>query len=222
MSGCPRIFDHTTFPEVHWSRSEAQQQEFILPPGFESVRALFSKGIIEVLEDLNAFRCLRESEHLDTLDPKRLVYIDNAQAWNESRLLQLQASADNYHPVVNCCLTAAYVCSYALFSEIWSGTFITSRLSKQLLQQVNESISSIENEDYTNLLVWLVYIGAAFSADHETRLGFRTLVRSLSDMWNCMNTWEQTLSVLRLFVWSDAIFLDRCRAVWEESHGDCS
>ncbi len=154
VSGCARLFDHTTFQALYWSRGQVLECDFILPPGLERVSSLFSAEIITVLEDLNGFRFLRESGGWNLSSLELLTYIDNAQVWNESRIFNIQKQANgSLNPAVDCCLTGAYICSYSLFSEIWAGTFITSRLSTHLLHQLNESVFRFTGEHENNVFL---------------------------------------------------------------------
>ena len=218
ISGCPRLFDHETFPELYWSRTQLPGHTFDLPAGFEDFRDSFCEDLITVLEDLNAFRVLQEATRCRLPELEKMIYIDNAQAWIESRLCDLGTKSSNLHPSVGCCLTAAYICSYSLFCEIWQGSFITSRLSTRLLQQVSTAVSKISAERYRELFLWLIYIGAAFSDDEDTRIGFVALLlsekKSLSPN---SNGWEDTVSTLRRFIWSETLHYSRCLSVWAES-----
>ena len=220
LSDSARIFDHTTFSEMDWSRDQLREDDYALPPGLASSRDLFTEEIITVLEDIHAFQRMRDSQECDPQDYETMIRIDNGQAWNESRLFNIGHMTDNLGFLVKCCLTVAYLCSYALYSEIWSGTFITSRLSSRLLLQLEEAEGDPQWSTNPKLVLWLVYIGAAFSEDREARSGFVNLLQTLqsesAETCDAKN-WKQTLQTLRLFIWSDKVFYSRCWSVWRET-----
>ena len=120
MTGSRRIISHETFPELHWTRDPHSPTTFTLPPGFQPYAHLLDDGFIEVLKDVSALQCIRDSTFFVTEDVIDMARIDNQQASIQSRLVSLPIREG----FAECCHTAAYLCSAMLRCKLWRGSTI--------------------------------------------------------------------------------------------------
>jgi hypothetical protein len=126
MTGSSRVVDHTTFLELQWKR-DPFSNFFILPPGFQPYFHLLGEDFVEVLKDIYALQCIRESGFPSDDDVKSIVHIDNHQASIQSRLVSLPYQSS----VSKCCHLAAYLCSVMLRCKVWrTSTIPVSRLRR--------------------------------------------------------------------------------------------
>jgi hypothetical protein len=115
MSGSSRIVDHTTFSELQWKRDPFSPNFFILPPGFRAHSYLLSEEFVEVIKDVFALQCIRDSALFGIEDVISMAHIDNHQASIQSRLVRLPDSSS----ISACCHLGAYLCSTMLRCKIW-------------------------------------------------------------------------------------------------------
>lgn len=120
MTGSSRVVDHTTFSELQWRRDTLSPDFFVLQPGFQTQSHLLGEEFIEVLKDVSALKCIRDSALFGTEDVISIAYIDNHQASVQSRLVNLP----NCSPISECCHLAAYLCSAMLRCKIWRASTI--------------------------------------------------------------------------------------------------
>lgn len=120
MTGSSRVVDHTTFSELQWKRDPFSPSFFILPPGFYPQSHLLGEGFIEVLKDVYALQCIRDSAFFGKEDVIAMARIDNHQASIQSRLVSLSASSN----ISDCCHLAAYLCSTMLRCKMWRSSTI--------------------------------------------------------------------------------------------------
>jgi hypothetical protein len=72
--------------------------------------------------------------------------------------------------------------------------------------------------EHTDLLLWLVYMGGAFSPTGPVRSSYIALLRStMSEKYGALKPWTQTYEILRDFLWSDVAFRTEVRKLWEEA-----
>lgn len=115
LTGSRRIYDHTTFSELQWTRDPFVPNFFRLPLGFQTRPDLLTTELMQVLEDLHALQCIRDVPHYTKGDPMLMAYINNHTASIQSRLMSLQ----NVSSVQECCCLAAYNCSVMLCCTVW-------------------------------------------------------------------------------------------------------
>lgn len=123
MTGCSRIVDHTTFAELEWKRDPFSPKSFILPPGFREYSDLLGESFVEILRDIFALQCIRDSALFGHEDVISMARIDNHQASIQSRLVSLQSFSN----ISECCHLAAYLCSTMLRCKIWRTSTIPVR-----------------------------------------------------------------------------------------------
>ena len=115
MTGSSRVVDHTTFSELQWKRDPSQSDFFILPPGFQRHSNELGYAFVEILKDIFALQCIRDSAILGEEDVISMAQIDNHQASIQSRLVSLPICS----PISECCHEAAYLCSTMLRCKMW-------------------------------------------------------------------------------------------------------
>lgn len=120
LTGTRRIYDHTTFSELQWTRDPFVPNFFRPPPGFQTRSDLLTTELMQVLEDLHALQCIRDVPHYTKGDPMLMAYINNHTASIQSRLVSLQ----DVSPVQECCCLAAYNCSVMLCCTVWCALVI--------------------------------------------------------------------------------------------------
>jgi hypothetical protein len=120
MTGSSRVVNHTTFSELQWRRDSLSPNLFVLPPGFQAQSHLLGEEFIEVLRDVYALQCIRDSALFSSEEEMSMAHIDNHQASIQSRLVGLP----NYSCISECCHLAAYLCSAMLRCKIWRASTI--------------------------------------------------------------------------------------------------
>lgn len=120
LVGSTRIVDHTTFSELRWTRDSLPPNTFKLSPGFQKRSHLFSEEFIEVLEDLHALQCLRESMPPLKFNVLTMEGINNHMASIQSRIVNLPKPSS----AVFCCHLAAYLCTVMLCCRVWCAPVI--------------------------------------------------------------------------------------------------
>lgn len=236
MTGSNRVVDHTTFAELQWKRDPCSPNFFTLPPGFQTQSELLGPEFVEVLKDVYALQRIRDTALFGAEDEISMARIDSHQASIQSRLVSLP----NGSSILECCHLAAYLCSAMLRCKLWRASTIPvsqtlmkytanvsllsvcayfecqSHLSLQLLcklQQIHDDITLD-----TNLLVWLLYIGGAFSPAGAIRSGYVELLylnRSIR-FQDLNSTWPGVLEILKQFIWSEKAFTSQVKAFWKE------
>jgi hypothetical protein len=237
MTGSSRVVDHTTFSELQWTRDSSHTDFFILPPGFKSHSYLLGHDFVEILKDVFALQCIRDSEILGIEDAMPMAQIDNQQASIQSRLASLPICS----PILDCCHQAAYLCSTMLRCKIWRTSTIPvsqshwlrlpatllldcanfthhqSHLSLQLLCKLQAATGHPVWDDSPDLLAWLLHIGGAFAPAGTIRQGYVELLHLNHSRFRWLYTsWSELLAVLKRFIWSDKAFLSQVKAFWEE------
>lgn len=123
MVGSTRIVDHTTFSELQWKRDPFSPDFFTLPSGFQALSHLLNEDFVEILKDICALQCIRDSALFGKEDVMSMAHVDNHQASIQSRLVGLSDCS----PVSDCCHIAAYLCSTMLRCKIWRTSTIPVR-----------------------------------------------------------------------------------------------
>ncbi|TVY42469.1 hypothetical protein LOCC1_G005159 [Lachnellula occidentalis] len=215
LAGSSRIFDHTTFAELQWTRDPFSPFFFRLPPGFQTRSHLFTKEFIEVLEDIYALQCIRDVSGDTKGDVMLMANINNHTASMQSRLVGLP----NLSPVLECCRLAAYLCSVMLCCTTWCALVIPSHISSQLLCELQQANNEPLWDDHSDLLLWLLYIGGAFAPTGIVRSGYVVLLHAnygtrFEDLYR---SWPELLETLEQFIWSEKAFMSQVKALWVET-----
>lgn len=128
MTGSSRVVDHTTFSELQWRRDLFSLNFFTLPPGFQVHSHALGEEFVEVLKDISALQCIRDSALFGHEDVISMAHIDNHQASIQSRLVTLQRCSS----LSECCHLAAYLCSTMLRCRIWRTSTVPVCRSRRL------------------------------------------------------------------------------------------
>ncbi|KAJ5504902.1 hypothetical protein N7463_007776 [Penicillium fimorum] len=237
MTGSCRVVDHTTFSELWWRRDPSHTHFFILPSGFQNLSYTLGQDFVEILKDIFALQCIRDSAILGKEDAMPMAHIDNHQASIQSRLVSLPILS----PISECCHQAAYLCSTMLRCKIWRTstipvsqsywlrflpslsrctnlTYHQSHLSLQLLYGLQTASDNPAWEDSPDLLAWLLHIGGAFAPVGTIRQGYVQLLQLNHTRFRWLyKSWPKLLVILKQFIWSDKAFLSQVKAFWEEN-----
>ncbi|KAJ5392723.1 hypothetical protein N7465_011697 [Penicillium sp. CMV-2018d] len=214
MTGSSRVVDHTTFSELQYRRNPSHPDFFVLPPGFQSRSYLLGQDFIEILKDVFALQCIRDTEILDKEEAIPMAQVDSHQASIQSRLVSLPVCS----PISECCHQAAYLCSTMLRCKVWRTSTIPSHLSLQLLCKIQSAINSPVWDDSPDLLAWLLHIGGAFAPAGSIRQGYVQLLHLNHSRLRWLYTsWPELRLILKQFIWSDNAFLSQVKAFWEEN-----
>ncbi|KAJ5880751.1 N-ethylmaleimide reductase [Penicillium subrubescens] len=214
IAGSSRVFDHTTFSELQWRRDPLSPKFFTLPPGFQPLSHLLDESFSEILKDIHALQCIRDSALFGAVDVISMAHIDNHQASIQSRLIDLPDGS----PISDCCHIAAYLCSTMLRCKVWRTSTIPSHLSLQLLSKLQKAKEDPTWNNLRELLIWLLHIGGAFAPTGSIRTAYKKLLHlSLSTrLAGLYTSWAELCAILRQFIWSDKAFMSQIRAFWEE------
>ncbi|KAH7134440.1 putative N-ethylmaleimide reductase, partial [Dactylonectria macrodidyma] len=211
MTGSSRIVDHTTFTELHWTRDPLTPEAFVLPHGFQKRSQLLTEEFIEVLKDVYALQCIRDSGQYDAEDKAAwIANVDNHQASIQSRLVELPYVSS----FLDCCYVATYLCSTVLRCKMWRGSVIPSHFSSQLLVKLHQANKDLLWESHPDVLVWLLYIGGSFAPEGNIRSGYATLLdlNHKSRFKGMYGSWQELHLILKQFVWSEAAFTSPTQA----------
>ncbi|KAJ5152935.1 N-ethylmaleimide reductase [Penicillium canariense] len=215
MTGSSRIVDHKTFAELQWRRDPLSPDFFILPPGFQAQAHFLGEDFAEVLKDVFALQCIRDSALFGREDVISMAHIDNHQASIQSKLVSLP----NHSSISECCQLAAYLCSTMLRCKLWRTSTIPSHISLQLLCKLQQAADDIIWDDVPDLLVWLLHIGGAFAPTGSIRSGYVSLLHSnrCNRLRKLYTSWPELREILEQFIWSEKAFMSQVTAFWEES-----
>ncbi|KAJ5082698.1 N-ethylmaleimide reductase, partial [Penicillium argentinense] len=212
MTGSCRVVDHTTFSELQWKRDPFTPNFFILPPGFQTYSQYLGRSFCEVLKDVFALQCIRESGVPGREDAISMAHIDNHHASIQSRLLSLPG----HSCISKCCHVAAYLCSTMLRCKLWRTSTIPSHLSLQLLCELQQATKASVFDASPDLLTWLLHIGGAFAPAGAIRSGYIQILHAKSRK-GLYISWPELLGILKQFIWSDKAFLIQVKTFWEET-----
>ncbi|KUJ15540.1 uncharacterized protein LY89DRAFT_648891 [Mollisia scopiformis] len=217
ITGSKRVVDHTTFPELQWRRDPFSLNYFILPPGFQDQTHLFTEEFVEVLKDIHALQCIRDSSDFIAEDTLMMVNLDNHHASIESRL----AGLPNSSLFSECVHFAAYLCACMLCCKVYRHSVIPSQISAKLLQKL-EQVHGDSIWDHwdgqTSCLLWLIFIGGSF-APVGTKSGYIELLRFkyATRFANRYQSWPAVHEVLKQFIWSEKAFSSQVKTFWEDA-----
>jgi hypothetical protein len=248
MTGTDRVFHHTTFTELQWRRDPFSQNLFILSPGFRKRSHLFSEEFIDILKDIHALQCMRDSPDFVCEDTARMIHVDNQQASIQSRLVGLPKLS----LLLECCYLAAYMSACQLCCKVWRASVMPvselhglhsqvgdaclfptqihendmltrngkSHVSLQLLCKLQQADDNGVWDEHPDLLIWLLYTGGAFVSTSSTRLEYVALMNKIytSRFGDLYSSRTDVLGVLKQFVWSEKAFAAQIKNFWEDNY----
>ncbi|KAG8674062.1 hypothetical protein FPOAC1_000025 [Fusarium poae] len=205
LVGSKRMFHHKSFAEIKWERDSISRDLLQLPAGFQIRSHLFIDEFIEVLEDIYALERIRD-DYRPADCVVSGVFINGHTASIQSRLQALPKETS----MSRCCYLGSYLCSVMLCC--------TANISTQLLHELQETYHNPVWDDDADLLLWLIYMGGAFSPCGPVRSSYINMLRSaMSERYGVTKSWTETYEILRDFLWSDVAFRIEVRKVWEEA-----
>ncbi|KAL4786414.1 hypothetical protein BJX76DRAFT_321277 [Aspergillus varians] len=209
-----RIYDHTTFSELQWTRDPFVPSFFQLPPGFQKGSDLLTKELVEVLEDLHALQCIRDVPYHAKGDLMLMVHINNHIASIQSRLMSFPPVSS----MQECCCLAAYNCSVMLCCKVWCALVVPSHISSQLLAKLQRTNDDPIWNEHPEILLWLLYIGGAFAPTGIVRSEYVDQIRwtTATRFRDLYRSWPELLEILKQFIWSEKAFLSPVKVLWEE------
>ncbi|KAL6918674.1 hypothetical protein FSST1_002700 [Fusarium sambucinum] len=215
LVGSKRMFHHKSFAELEWDRDSIARDLLQLPPGFQVRSHLFSDEFIEVLEDIYALERIRD-DYRPADCVVSAVFINGHTASIQSRLEALPKATQ----LSRCCYLGAYLCSVMLCCTVWCSLVIPANISTQLLFELQQAYHDPLWDENADLLLWLIYIGGAFSPRGPVRSSYINMLRSaMSERYGLLKSWAETYEVLRDFLWSDIAFRIQVRKLWGEAFG---
>jgi hypothetical protein len=176
-----------------------------------------------VLEDLNALNTLLEARCMCGELPISGVQTDNAQAWIESRLVDLLTdlrSSEAELPVYEACILAVYAYTYMLSTNIWEGDLIPGFCTARLLGIMQKAEAEDAWAFHPELLLWLLFVGGSFANKRIVRLQFVALILGSYRHYiaHLHATWEGAERTFKDFLWCNQIVNPAFRKFWEELH----
>ena len=135
-------------------------------------------------------------------------------------LIKQQRESDWKNDVLEACLYAVYVCTYKLSTSIWEGSFIPAFCTAQILEMLQNSENDEKWDAFPQLLLWLLFVGGAFSERKLVRLQFAALILGSyrNRIAGLHGSWEETREILEQFVWSKRTLSVYFQTFWEEIH----
>lgn len=225
ITGTDRVLPEEAFPEMQLERDTNYPSRHTLPYGFKAIHDILGEPMLDVLVDINHLQLIRESAEFVSTQSTWVLHLDNQQARIESRLHSFLRATSGSCNMLTCVALAAYLYTYSLFTEVWEGYCMPSRVSAQLLHHLQAS----EHESWQhqqNLLLWCVMIGGAFSQPGSTKRAFAILLQGVFQGWHgfVTSSWFDVELVLGEFIWSSKLFRSRSKAFWDAffspgSHG---
>lgn len=212
LAGTERVFSHNTFAEIHWHRDAFKACTTTVPPGFQDRAYILGTELLEILGDISLLQCYRDEWVSQKHDKVAMLHLDNQQASVESRLQSLALT--QMHPLAKACIYAAYMCTYAMFTEVWTGSELPARVSMLLLQHLQAWACWEGWEGHADFLVWVASIGVASADDAK-------LAADYAALWNDASIFSlQGLrmtdfrNIVETFFWSVSIFQEKSRPFW--------
>lgn len=228
FAGTMRFFSHKDFPELRHDRSRSPvvltKHEI---PGFIIFNDYFRPDFTTVLEDLNALCAEVDYCYHIGEPPIAKIEIDNAQAWIESRLIDLlsnKPAVSAEDTIYEASILAAFLSTYKLSTVIWQGCFIPEYVAGRIVGLLSR-LSNISHWDTeSELLTWLLFIGGGLAVRADTRSYCAKLILGPFDqkIGHLHQSWESTKMVLRKFPWSKYIIEPRAFSFWAEVHSEAS
>ncbi|PQE26603.1 N-ethylmaleimide reductase protein [Rutstroemia sp. NJR-2017a BBW] len=105
-----------------------------------------------------------------------------------------------------------------LCCKVWCALVIPTHISLRLLRELQKANDDPVWEDHPELLLWLLYIGGAFTTTETVRSDYVILLRlnTSSRLRGLYKSWQELHEILKRFIWSDAAFTPHVKALWEE------
>lgn len=216
LMGAPRFFAHDAFSTVNLALP-APKDMVSVPHGFEINAGILGFELLEVVEEICDFRTEIESQNRVGLTFEELSALDDRKASIEWSLTSMQ-DRDLNDPMKECCRLALHVCSSAIFPPFFGPSKMPISLSQRLSQSLSRSDLDTCWNQHIDLLLWVVFIGASRTKSQADLPVYTKALRLvLSQFGSLCETWEQTVLILETFIWSEKVFGDSCRVLWNQT-----
>lgn len=95
---------------------------------------------------------------------------------------------------------------------------LQSYLSSQLLDQLQKVEKDFMGDEYSDLLLWLLYVGGTFASPGPVRSTYVKLLRSniITRFRGIDMSYSKIFEIMRKFIWSDFAFFSKASLLWEE------
>lgn len=236
ISGRKRLFDHETFPELHWTLPRPPKFNWLtseaFPTGFQPHLPVLDNPLLEVIQDLIFLKdsILASATSRRTSDGALstlpiIQQFDNGAASIDSRLHDLKylytgdsltnPAAD---PLKECVRLALSLLSNALFNDSWDAPFVLTHFSTKLAAALLHTNLTTYWDEHIDLLLWVLFLGGSYAPKQAPMRG--TYVTLIADTCAFLGplgeTWEQVEGFLATFVWETNVFGARGKVLWNE------
>ncbi|KAI9689920.1 MAG: hypothetical protein M1822_009802 [Bathelium mastoideum] len=221
LTGSTRAIDHETFVELIWRRDPLLLPIFQVPEGFVRSADLLGSEFLSIVRDIRALQAIRDATDVDYYDSVTIMRLDNHQASIESRLYNLGKDPMRFeNPALYCCIVAAHICTYMLFTEVWSASVVPSFLTRYLMEILQ--CISIENlrVEHWSLFAWVICTGATFVGPGSKQTEYALMLQRHLELAPPPLASDKLHVLLPSFIWSEktyskrwAQFLTRYRSV---------
>lgn len=164
ITGSERIVHRHEFLDLRW-RSKYSALPDLTPPipkAFENILDILGDEFSGILQQICVLQGMRDSSTIER--GGNMLDVDNRQAWIESRLYDCKRGLPQSAYLLGCCIDAAYLCAYMMFSDIWGGSLIPSHFASGLLLRLQQTENADSFSGNEGLLLWMIVIGGAFAA----------------------------------------------------------
>lgn len=95
---------------------------------------------------------------------------------------------------------------------------LQSYLSSQLLERLQKAEKDYMCDEFSDLLLWLLYVGGTFAPPGSVRSTYVKLIRSniIPRFRGIDNSYSKIFEIMRKFIWSDLAFFSKASLLWEE------
>ena len=209
------MLSHETFAELSWKRDPFRRSIFKATVGFKAYETMLGSEFPAIVEDINELKAFRDATDVDHGDAIAIMHLDNHQASIESRLFNLGEDPMRFvNPTLYCCLLASYICTYALFMEIWSASTIPLHLASYLLEKVQALQMDGHMSECWDLFTWLICVGGTFSGSGREQEQYVLLLNQHFEFELTPPTIADTQNLLERFIWSNKTFGKRWAIFW--------
>jgi hypothetical protein len=200
-----------------WKRDPFRACSYVLLIGFNTQGQILSQSTIEIIENIHGLCSMIDATCMCGKCPITRSSIDDAQAWNESMIVNALARPDT-NIYTETLLFAMYACTYNLSTDLWQNSFVPAHCASRLLG----NLQRLELEDAfgfsTDFLLWLICVGGAFSTEKQIRASYVALIggRYSRLLDGDHNSWSMIQPILGRFLWCDTKFTVPFSSFWKE------
>lgn len=107
-------------------------------------------------------------------------------------------------------------------SGIVDGNVLMCNLQSYLSSQLLDQLQKVEKDDmcdeYSDLMLWLLYVGGTFAPPGSVRSTYVHLLRSnmTARFRGVPDSHSKIFEIMRKFIWSDFAFFSKASLLWEE------